>query len=245
MRLWKHGLLALGLSGSLLIAGTVSAAAAAPDPEGKRYESKYRDNDRGDRRDGNGRYTIRCNSNGYDFERCRVNGNIDRVSITARISDASCRLGDDWGFTRDAVWVRNGCRAEFAVFFGNNRGRTGYEQPRYRDNNYQNRDYRRDDYYYRDGREHRDDRYGYRGEQRAVDKCISRATDRLHRAGYRRVSLDRVGRAHFVDGEWRIRLQMRVGRGARERYPSFGCTVYRGRVRLDSYDYGNNRGRRY
>jgi hypothetical protein len=71
-----------------------------------------------------------------------------RVRLIRQLSDAECR--GNWGFNRNRIFVRNGCRAEFAV--GNSRfnrdGRYG------RDGRYD-----RDDRYDRDSRYDRDDRY--------------------------------------------------------------------------------------
>ncbi|BAY38855.1 hypothetical protein NIES2111_32040 [Nostoc sp. NIES-2111] len=40
-----------------------------------------------------------------------------RVRLIRQLSDASCR--GNWGYTRNRIYVRNGCRAQFAL--GNSR----------------------------------------------------------------------------------------------------------------------------
>ncbi|WP_414576912.1 DUF3011 domain-containing protein [Anabaena sp. CCY 9402-a] len=58
-----------------------------------------------------------------------------QVRFVRQLSNASCR--GNWGYVRDRVWVRNGCRAEFSV--ANSRyGRDG----RYNRDNRYNRDRR-------------------------------------------------------------------------------------------------------
>ena len=37
------------------------------------------------------------------------------VQIIRTLSDSECRFGRDWGYDSKAIWVTNGCRAEFAV----------------------------------------------------------------------------------------------------------------------------------
>ncbi|WP_427161446.1 DUF3011 domain-containing protein [Aliinostoc sp. HNIBRCY26] len=76
-----------------------------------------------------------------------------RVRFIRQVSDASCR--GNWGYVRDRVWVRNGCRAQFAVPQRYNRG--GRYDRYDRDNRYD-----RGDRYERQERYDRDMRYnGY------------------------------------------------------------------------------------
>ncbi|HEY9803302.1 MAG TPA: DUF3011 domain-containing protein [Leptolyngbyaceae cyanobacterium] len=65
-----------------------------------------------------------------------------RVRLIRQLSDADCR--GNWGYNRNRIFVRNGCRAEFSV--GNSRF-------------YRNGRYDRYDRYDRDGRYDRYDRY--------------------------------------------------------------------------------------
>lgn len=91
---------------------------------------------------------IRCESVGdrYRFCRARTRG---RVRIDRRLSDARCDLGRTWGYERDGVWVRDGCRAVFEI--------GGY------------RPYYRDDYDSYDDRRDRDDDKGFsNGETAAI-----------------------------------------------------------------------------
>lgn len=71
-----------------------------------------------------------------------------RVRLVRQLSNASCR--DNWGFNRNRIWVRNGCRAQFVV--GDRRMN--------RFNRYNRYDrYDRDDRFNRNDRYDRDDRY--------------------------------------------------------------------------------------
>jgi hypothetical protein len=58
---------------------------------------------------------IRCSSNDYRTTWCPIS-NGARANIRRRLSSASCDYGRDWGLAPNAVWVANGCRAEFSVY---------------------------------------------------------------------------------------------------------------------------------
>ncbi len=60
---------------------------------------------------------IRCESWNYRDARCRVNGNIRSVRLT-RVIAGDCRDGATWRWNRNAIIVRNGCRADFEVLLG-------------------------------------------------------------------------------------------------------------------------------
>ncbi|MBD2356356.1 DUF3011 domain-containing protein [Tolypothrix sp. FACHB-123] len=75
-----------------------------------------------------------------------------RVRLIRQLSNASCR--DNWGFNRNRIWVRNGCRAQFVM------GDRGFNRfNRYE--RYNRRNDRRDRYdrYDRYDRRDRYDRY--------------------------------------------------------------------------------------
>ena len=67
--------------------------------------------------------TINCESWNYEHARCFAPGitGSEQVSIWTRTSHleesgrGSCRFGDDWGISRDGIWVANGCRAIFLI----------------------------------------------------------------------------------------------------------------------------------
>ena len=46
---------------------------------------------------------------------CAVPIGSRKVTLIDRLSDASCTKGKDWDYTRDAIWVSNGCRAVFEI----------------------------------------------------------------------------------------------------------------------------------
>lgn len=58
---------------------------------------------------------IRCSSNEYRTTWCAI-PNGARAQIRRRLSSATCDYGRDWGLAPNAIWVANGCRAEFSVY---------------------------------------------------------------------------------------------------------------------------------
>ncbi|MBW4633694.1 MAG: DUF3011 domain-containing protein [Iphinoe sp. HA4291-MV1] len=58
------------------------------------------------------REIITCESRGNERNTCSIDGR-GRVRFVRQLSDASCR--GNWGYNRNRIWVRDGCRAEFAV----------------------------------------------------------------------------------------------------------------------------------
>lgn len=112
---------------------------------------------------------ITCSSQNNRRNTCSIPTR-GRVRFVRQLSDSSCR--GNWGYSRNRIWVRNGCRAEFAV--GNNRNdrydRNGRSRngrfyrnrrnDRYgRDNYYRIDRYGRDDRYYGNDEYDRNDRY--------------------------------------------------------------------------------------
>ncbi|WP_193918134.1 DUF3011 domain-containing protein [Desmonostoc muscorum] len=59
---------------------------------------------------------ITCSSQNNQRNTCPIRTR-GRVRFVRQLSDASCR--GNWGYRRNRIWVRNGCRAEFSV--GNRR----------------------------------------------------------------------------------------------------------------------------
>jgi len=74
---------------------------------------------------------ITCESNNRDRRICRVYTG-DRVRLVEQLSDASC--AGNWGYGRDFIWVRRGCRARFAVGNQYRRDRDRYNRDRDRYN---------------------------------------------------------------------------------------------------------------
>lgn len=60
---------------------------------------------------------LNCSSDSYQKVRCELEGGgaIVDASIVRRISNAGCDRRDDWDVENGALWVRNGCRADFDV----------------------------------------------------------------------------------------------------------------------------------
>lgn len=70
---------------------------------------------------------VSCESNDNRRRTCRIDTR-GGVRLARQLSDSPCIQGRTWGYDRNAVWVSNGCRAEFEVGrggddrFGGNRG---------------------------------------------------------------------------------------------------------------------------
>lgn len=92
--------------------------AGAAQADSYRYDDDYYRDDRYGQ-------TIRCESRDNRYEYCRVD-TYGGVSLVNRRSNASCVEGRDWGYDRSGVWVRNGCRADFALGRGYGRDRGDY-----------------------------------------------------------------------------------------------------------------------
>lgn len=55
---------------------------------------------------------ISCSSQNNQRNTCSIPTR-GRVRLVRQLSNASCR--GNWGYRRNRIWVRNGCRAEFSV----------------------------------------------------------------------------------------------------------------------------------
>ncbi|MBE9085869.1 DUF3011 domain-containing protein [Tolypothrix sp. LEGE 11397] len=88
---------------------------------------------------------ITCESQNNRTNSCSIPGT-GRVRLVRQLSNNSCR--NNWGYSRNRIWVRNGCRAEFAI--GNRRNNRNRRYDRYD----------RNDRYNRYDRYDRNDRYG-------------------------------------------------------------------------------------
>lgn len=72
--------------------------------------------------------TVVCESVNHGEASCRVGGRIVEARVGRQLSKASCIGGQTWGYDRDYVWVRGGCRAEFNVVI-REEGRPGRPGP--------------------------------------------------------------------------------------------------------------------
>jgi hypothetical protein len=68
-----------------------------------------------DSEDGRTERTVRCESIEGQERRCG-DGPLQGVQLTRQLSRSSCVEGTSWGWDRDAVWVSQGCRADFRVW---------------------------------------------------------------------------------------------------------------------------------
>ena len=59
---------------------------------------------------------LRCESIDGARKECRAGGSAERVELVRQLSHAKCVVDDNWGWTKDTVWVSGGCRAEFLLW---------------------------------------------------------------------------------------------------------------------------------
>lgn len=59
-------------------------------------------------------YTVMCQSLGNQHNSCPISGS-SHVRLSRQISNAPCVQGRTWGYDWRAIWVDEGCRAEFQV----------------------------------------------------------------------------------------------------------------------------------
>jgi len=57
---------------------------------------------------------IRCESNDYRYRTCALSDH-GYVRLHRQISSTACRQGQNWDYDRRAIWVDDGCAAEFIV----------------------------------------------------------------------------------------------------------------------------------
>ncbi|MGL4541661.1 MAG: DUF3011 domain-containing protein [Polymorphobacter sp.] len=76
-----------------------------------------------------GSTVIKCVSWDYKDTRCSVDTR-GGVELSRQLA-GNCTQGQTWGYDRGGIWVSNGCRAEFRVFYGGggNTGGGGYYPP--------------------------------------------------------------------------------------------------------------------
>ncbi len=63
---------------------------------------------------------VRCESDEGRTRQCPADTR-GGVKLVRQLSDSGCVEGQTWGFSRNGVWVTQGCRAEFAVGYGSRR----------------------------------------------------------------------------------------------------------------------------
>lgn len=64
---------------------------------------------------------VRCESDQGRTRQCAVD-TAHGVKLVRQLSDSACVEGTSWGFSRNGIWVAQGCRADFAVGFDGRRG---------------------------------------------------------------------------------------------------------------------------
>ena len=239
--------IAAALAGGLMAITGAASAQTVSVQVGSNYDRDYRNN-------GSTRI-VYCESDDMRYETCYLGGDVRRVYLQDRKSNSSCYEGRDWGYDRNRIWVRNGCRANFGVVYAG-----GYNDryDRGRDRDYDRRyDKRRDDddRYDRPGRGYGRDNLAARRDD-AVRSCIAVANNRLNSEGRRGYRFDRVNFATpDRDGYgWTVGLEYDYGRGYRSRERDIVCQYEGGRAWLTSYRYSGyddrydrdrDRGRRY
>ena len=71
----------------------------------------------------NNQDTVKCSSRNRQRKACRADTS-GGVRLQKQHSNASCR--GNWGYTRNQIWVDNGCRATFKLYIDGNRRNNGY-----------------------------------------------------------------------------------------------------------------------
>lgn len=103
-----------GLSALLaLVSASLASPLAAQSNWGNNNNGWNNQNDR----------IIRCESWNYRYARCNADTR-DGVRLS-RVIAGNCSNGRNWGTTRNYIWVKNGCRAEFELRRGGGGGSTG------------------------------------------------------------------------------------------------------------------------
>lgn len=60
---------------------------------------------------------IRCDSVSHGYARCDARDIVESARLIRQHSDVACVLGRTWGYDSRGVWVSQGCRASFEVYF--------------------------------------------------------------------------------------------------------------------------------
>jgi hypothetical protein len=105
------GILALGILGAVASNDDAPPPPPAdPYPPGGGYDDDY---DYGDPYAG--ATIISCDSKKYKFRYCAVRVD-EYAELIRQRSKNACRFNKSWGYDRGGVWVKKGCRADFAVY---------------------------------------------------------------------------------------------------------------------------------
>src|SRR5687768_11413880 len=81
---------------------------------------------------------VTCESRDGDRQICRVDTR-GGVAIRQQLSSTNCVEGRNWGYSRTAIWVDNGCRAQFLVNTGGRYNNQYGNNDQYDNNGYNNR----------------------------------------------------------------------------------------------------------
>jgi hypothetical protein len=67
--------------------------------------------------------SVTCESKDKNERVCTLPKNVNQVVMRQQLSDKDCTRGRNWDVRKksgnDELWVRNGCRGEFEVRYGN------------------------------------------------------------------------------------------------------------------------------
>lgn len=110
------GILALGILGAVASSDDDHRDDYPPPPPGGSYPpggGYDDDDDYGDPYAG--ATIISCDSKKYKFRYCAVRVD-EYAELIRQRSQNACRFNKTWGFDRNGVWVKKGCRADFAVY---------------------------------------------------------------------------------------------------------------------------------
>jgi Protein of unknown function (DUF3011) len=107
------GILALGILAATADDGPSDRPSSEPGypPSPGQYDDEYYD-DYDPYEDAE---IVHCDSKKYKLKVCPVRVT-SHVELIQQKSKNACRFNKTWGYDRHSIWVKKGCRAEFAVF---------------------------------------------------------------------------------------------------------------------------------
>ncbi len=145
-------------------AAALAASMALAIPSASAQQGRYGGNYGG--HFGGNSVLMNCSSSDYDRRVCRTPGRVADARIVRKISSSGCRQGSDWGIYTDAIWVKNGCRADFEVYLG---GRNARRDDGLAGGQARNRNRNRDRGWDYNGRQ--DVRFKRPNKRRAISAC--------------------------------------------------------------------------
>ena len=60
---------------------------------------------------------IKCESQNNKKKTCRCSGKVDHIHLLKQLSEAKCKDKKTYGYSKDKIWVKNGCRGNFECYY--------------------------------------------------------------------------------------------------------------------------------